>query len=109
LERQYNDLNKVDKYVVDHFEDFQKGVILEDVKIEGYGSTGISKKLNSICDCIRMRKKAYEETIGERYYGTASQIRVYKIKPVDQIGDLYNIIKYKNYQNKPEHEDAEEC
>jgi hypothetical protein len=105
LERQYNDLNKVDKYVVDHFESFEKGMILENIKIEGYGSTGISKKLNSICDCVRMRKKAYEEEFGD-YGGVSAQIRVYKIKPESQIRDLYNIIKYKAYQSKPQNEDS---
>ena len=101
LERQYLDLNAVDRYVVDNYKRFLIGVSLDLIHIDGYKSNGIAKKLQSTCNVVRMRKKKYEDLFG--WCGIEQdQVRVYTLKPKNQIPDLYAIIEYKNYQNKPE-------
>ena len=111
LERQYNDLNKIDRYVVDHYEEFIRGVALEDISdIEGYKRIGIAKKLTSNCTVVRMRMKKYEQLIGDNYMTQASgqQVRVYTLKPRDQIPALYNIIDYLKHQKELDNENEEE-
>ena len=87
LERQYADLNAVDKYVVDHYKIFVDGMTSEDIEnihIEGYKTAGIQKKLNNICDVVRKRMN------GKR-------LMVYTLKPREQMKDLWDIIDYRNY------------
>ena len=91
LDRQYNDLNNVDRYVVDNYQLFAEecnkeneawnGVRLEDISVEGYKPTGIAKKLNAICD---VKRKQIE----------GKQSRFYKLKPREQIPDLWALIAY---------------
>jgi len=86
LERQYLDLNSVDKYVVDHYMDFVEGVssnYLPD--LNGYTTQGIQRKLNSICDVIRKQ-------VG----GVRS--RIYKLKSKEELPDLWSIIEYQHYE-----------
>ena len=86
LERQYLDLNSVDKYVVDHYMDFVEGVssnYLPD--LNGYTIQGIQRKLNSICDVIRKQ-------VG----GVRS--RIYKLKSKTELPDLWAIIEYQHYE-----------
>ena len=88
LERQYNDLNNVEKYVVDHFELFirDEGMKAEDVTADGYKTGGIGKKLTQICDMHRRTED------GKR-------VKFYVLKPCTQICDLWAIIKYHHYGN----------
>ena len=81
LERQYLDLNAVDRYVVDHYDVFAEGTVLDDIRIDGYKPNGIARKLTAICDVCRKR-------IDGR------QLRVYTLKSKEQIPDLYAIIDY---------------
>ena len=105
LERQYLDLNAVDRYVVDHYKQFEIGMALELIKIDGYKSTGIAKKLNTICDVSRMRKGVYKKLIEDHtdifvpMDITQDQVRVYKLKSKQQIPDLYAIIEYRAYND----------
>ena len=79
VSRKYEDLNTVEKYVVDNHEKFMKGVKLNDIKIEGYETISIAKKLQSTCE---MKRKQVD---GVRN-------RIYKLKPREQIPDIYAII-----------------
>ena len=94
LQRQYECLNKVDQYVVDHYEMFvEGGVTLNDISdIDGYKANGIAKKLQAICDAKRVKIAGVKTT-------------VYKLKPREQIPDLYNIIDYIHYENQEEEQE----
>ena len=105
LERQYLDLNAVDRFIVDNHELFKYGIALDDIKVDGYKSTGLARKLMSVCDVKRMRRTQYEklmrdhnEIYGNRFC-TQNQLRIYTLKPREQIPDLYAIIEYKAFNN----------
>ena len=91
LERQYLDLNNVEKYVVENYELFEAGLTsynIEHITIEGYSTTGIKRKLNAICDVKIQQHKEGKKVI---------KSRLYKLKPKEQIPDLYNIIEYRHF------------
>ena len=94
LEHQYLDLNAVEKYVVDNYERFIKGICLEQIHIKGYKSTGLARKLNAICNIKRTTLKQYKKEYGEDFIPTTKQVRVYSLKPKDEIPDFYKIIEY---------------
>ena len=118
LERQYLDLNSVDKYVVDNHQLFIHGVALDDIHVEGYKSTGLARKLSSICDVQRITRKQYEALIEDHpdvyvnWFGSGGsqkQLRIYKLKARVQIPDLYAIIDYKVYnEREPDDEPIKE-
>ena len=101
LEQQYLDLDPVIRYVVDHYKQFEIGMILEFIHIDRYCSTGIAKKLGSICDVTRMVKNKYNKLIEQHtdIFGsmnvTQDRVRVYTLKSRDEIPYLYAIIDYK--------------
>ena len=103
LERQYNDLNAVDRFVVDNYKMFELGLALEDIRIEGYKPTGLSKKLISTCDRVRVRKNKYQKLINDNpdIYGSiycqSNQVTLFKLKSKEQIPDLHAIIEYRAY------------
>jgi len=91
LERQYADLNVVDRYVVDNYKDFIKGIYLDSLdgavqNMPGYTLKGVSKRLNSVCD-------------GSRPYDSSQKKKRTRfiLKPRSEIPDLYNIIDYIHY------------
>ena len=85
LERQYADLNTVEKYVVDNYEDFVKGVPTFDLpNLQGYTIQGIQRKLNILCNVVR------KQIDGNR-------VRIYTLKDKTQNPDLWNIIEYIHY------------
>ena len=91
LERQYLDLNNVEKYVVENYELFEKGLTsynIEHITIEGYSAAGIKRKLNAICDV-----KIQQHKEGKK----VNKSRLYTLKPKEQIPDLYNIIEYRHF------------
>ena len=112
LERQYEGLDGVNKFVVDRYQWFEIGFPIDKICIEGYKTTGIAKKLKSICDePVRLRinsKKAKElqdkyisiDDVTPNVYSEfeTTQTRFYKLKSREQIPDLYNIIDYKKFQ-----------
>ena len=111
LERQYQDLNAVDKYVVNHSKEFRRGIALCQIRnIESYKPDGIAKKLRATCDCVRMSTKKYLDTIVGDYEDISeTKVRVYTLKPKEQIPDLYAIIEYQEHQAASlEAEEAEE-
>lgn len=114
LERQYQDLNSVDRFVVDNHKLFEIGLALDDIKIEGYKSTGLARKLNGICDVNRITARQYQKLIdaNPNIYGfrnvVKNQVRVYKLKPKEQIPDLYAIIEYKKFCENLIEEDEED-
>ena len=117
LERQYLDLNGVDKYVVDHYKKFIYGIALDDIYVEGYKSTGLARKLSSVCDVQRITLKQYKKIIEEHrdiygsWFHTSSsqkQLRIYKLKQREQIPDLYTIIDYKTYNEQDDNNEDEE-
>ena len=113
LERQYEDLNAVDRYVVDHIKEFRRGISIYDrAPFEGYNPLGIAKKLRAVCDCVRMTlSKYYREYLGlEAGNNKKKQIQVFKLKDRKEIPDLYNIILYKEkqFEEQDEHEEEED-
>ena len=101
LERQYEDLNAVDKYVVDHHKLFRRGIALEEIEgIASYKKEGIAKKLRATCTCERMTAKKYVETIAYDDRGSIynNRVQVFTLKPKEQIPDLWAIIQYKEFQ-----------
>ena len=71
LERQYEDLNAVEKYVVNHSQLFKRGIAFCVIpSIESYKRDGIAKKLRAICDVVQMRARKYIETIAFENHGS---------------------------------------
>ena len=61
LERQYNDLNAVEQYIVDHSKEFEIGFgRLQYLKIPGYLQKGIAKIFNKYCNSKRIHKNSKE-------------------------------------------------
>ena len=127
LERQYTDLTAVESFVVDNYQFFLIGYPVDFIRLEGYKQKGISTKLQSICEePKRIRTTSKEAKRMQEEYDklpnphnikidiydaiNEKRIRVYKLKPCEQIPDLYNIIDYKKYQDKydEEHNDDTE-
>ena len=88
LDRQYESLDVVERYVVDNYKEFVEGVdstrldtLVRQGKFTGYKLQGVQRKLNAICEVKR-------PTIDGK------KVRVYKLKDQKQIPDLYNIILY---------------
>ena len=101
LERQYEDLNAIDKYVVDHAKLFKRGISLEEIdNIGSYKRDGIAKKLRATCVCVRMSAKKYIETIAHDDHDSIykEKVHVFSLKPAEQIPDLYAIVAYKEHQ-----------
>ena len=98
ISQQHFDLNAVEKYVVDNYERFVKGICLEQIHIDGYKSTGLARKLNAICNVKRIAAKHVGEIFGDDFTPTAKRIRVYTLKPKEQIPDLYKIIENMEHQ-----------
>ena len=95
-------LNAVDKYVVDNYERFVKGICLEQIYVEGYKSTGIARKLNAVCNVKRIAAKQFQAFDDDDFVPTTNRIRVYTLKPKEQIPDLYKIIEYIEFNKHPE-------
>ena len=111
IERQYDDLNAVDNYVVNHSRLFKRGIAFSEIpNIESYKRDGIAKKLRAICDVMRMTTRKYIQTIALTDHGSIYefQVKVYTLKPQEQIPDLYAIIEYKEFQNASLVDDEEE-
>ena len=106
LERQYNDLNAVDRFVVDNVDKFKLGLAIDDIHIEGYKQTGIAKKLIPICTKERMTRLKYQTLINENQgiYGNViyekERPTVYRLKGKNEIPDLFAIIEYKTFTDK---------
>ena len=102
LERQYESLDVVERFVVDNYKEFVEGVNSETLncycsrgKFPGYKLLGVQKKLNAICEVERTRIEG-------------KQARVYKLKDQKQISDLYNIILYQHHDDEEEEKKEEE-
>ena len=75
---------------------------MEIIHIDGYKSTCIARNLNAICNVKRTTAKHVGEIFGDDFTPTAKQIRVYTLKPKEQIPDLYKIIEYIEFNKHPE-------
>ena len=117
LDRQYRCLNLVDRYVVDHYKWFIHGFPIREIRVSGYSMNGVQKALAPLCENpIRMTEKQlrtvfeshpdiYEEDL-IRFYRSV----VYKLKQPQEIPDLFNIIKYMEYnRNKLVEQEKKEC
>ena len=111
LDRQYNSLNLVDKYVVDYYEYFVYGMPLNEIVIPGYKSTGIAKALQATCNVKRLREKQMQEIILAHddvykmfHNAPAGRCTVYVLKSKEEIPDLYNIIEYIQYNRRKDNE-----
>ena len=131
LERQYNDLNGVEQFIIDNSKEFEIGFgRLQTMKLQGYPQKSIIKILNKYCNTKRIYKgskdaKNIEEQLKEiqnnenidGYHdestniyiqGNRTKITIYKLKDEKEIPDFYNILKYKRYQEEHEEESLEE-
>ena len=122
LERQYNDLNGVEQYIVDNSKEFEVGFgRLQQMSLPGYPQKSIIKILNRYCNTKRIRKGSQEaKDIDEQLnklkhkddmdgyhdesyiyvHGDRKLITIYRLKSEKEIPDFYNIIKYKQYQDE---------
>ena len=119
LERQYNDLNGVEQYIVDHSKLFRAGFWqVQAISVTGFTQKSVIKQLNKYCDAKRIRRGGTEAKIIDEQMGASAvdgmdgyieapkiyvercrdQITIYRLKPENQIPDFYNIIRYKEYQ-----------
>ena len=84
LERQYEDLNAVEKYVVNHSQLFKRGIAFSEIpNIESYKRDGIAKKLRAICDVVRMWTRMYIQTRAFEDHGSIfeDRVKVRTLKP----------------------------
>ena len=92
LERQYYDLDLVDRFVVDNITKFIDGYpsyyITNDI-IPGYKANGIFKKIRQYCDCSRKEEGH-------------NKISIYTFNK-DKANDLWNIAYYKNREDIEEY------
>ena len=99
-EEMYNNLNDVDKFVVNNYDKFERGLCLDNIVMEGniknYTQTGIIKILHYSCTSKRMKRNTYRKIVNNDYENIPDKtlITVYTIKPKEQIPDLWNIIEY---------------
>jgi hypothetical protein len=102
LERQYADLNGVDRYVVDNWKLFNQGYPLDLIKIEGYSSRGITLKLSSVCENNYREYKKNIKHISKPELALikGERIRLYKLKKDSDIPDLISIINYRKHQEE---------
>ena len=112
LERQYNDLNAVEQYIVDNSREFIIGYMrIGTLSIPGYTKKAISKILNRYCNTKRIRMNSKESySIHKQIHDIYpkridliddednSKITVYRLREEREIPDLMNIVKYKQYQ-----------
>lgn len=94
LERQYADCSAVDRFVIDHFQDFETGIDTDYIRnnmntLPAHTVNSVSRALNTICTKKRIMKNGHKLT-------------VYQLKPAEQIQDLYNIIRYRVYNELTE-------
>jgi hypothetical protein len=115
LDRQYLDAKPVERYIIDHAEEFQKGIVIDKafvtaLKEEDEGNAvnitkiGIARTLNTYCDSEQMRQKTLTKKYPHinLYDCKEERPRVYKLKSEEQIPCMYNIIKYKQYKSPEE-------
>ena len=79
--------------------------------IASYKATGIAKKLRATCTFERMTTNKYLRTIvANDHCGIIyeKQVTVYRLRPKEQIQDLYAIIEYKEHQNASSEEEADD-
>ena len=112
LERQYNDLNAVEQYMVDNSREFIIGYTrINTLSISGYTKKALCKVLNKYCNTKRIRMNSKESySIHQQIHDIfpnridliddrdSSKITVYRFKEEKEIPDFMNIVKYKQYQ-----------
>ena len=93
LERQYESLSLVDRYVVDHYKDFEKGIGTDYIKdymnLSGHTENSVVRALQDSCNKKRIQKDK-------------KRLVYYFLKPRIQNQALYNIIDYKEYNGETE-------
>jgi len=97
LERQYYDLDLVDKFVVDNITKFIDGYpsnMITNDTINGYKANGIFKKIREYCDEVRKQEGNYK-------------IRIYTFNK-DKANELWNIAYYKNREEIEEYYKSKE-
>ena len=94
LERQYDSLNLVEKYIVDNHKDFEKGIgkdyVMQYMKLSGWDDRAIKKQLKNLCE---PPKRIQRDGVRKPYLFLKSRI---------QLQDLYNIIDYKEFNGETE-------
>ena len=125
FETQYQSLDAVTRYVVDHYLLFEVGFPVEFIKIDGFTTTAIAKRLKPLCEePVRLRLnsklvhemesklKAYDPEINIYQKDSGKQLRFYILKQPSDIPDIYNIIEYINqkeglFSDEEEEEEGE--
>ena len=104
-EEMYNCLDDIDKYVVDNYEKFVRGLALDNIIIPGYSQKGIAMKIKDICTAKRMRINTYRKIVNnnDETIPDKSRVTVYFLKPKEHMSIvLYNIIEEKNNSKNKE-------
>lgn len=97
LERYYAALNPVDRYVVDNYKKFQRGIALDCIKIPGYaGKVSLAKMLMRTCNHTRQRRGAYERNNYCVTEGTSEKVQVYTLKSRIELSEYWAVIDYMN-------------
>ena len=93
LDRQFTDATPIERYVILHYKDFEKGIgtdyINRFMQFPGHTENSIARSLNKYCDKKRTRKN------GTRFM-------YYFLKQREQIQSLYNLIDYKEFNGEIE-------
>ena len=100
FEQAYSSLNFVERFIVDNYKLFEKGIAIDDIeRFEGLKRISIAKILCKECDVNRVRLGVYKGMYNDTK-ATTEKVRVYKLKPRQEIPDLYEMIDFKNNSSK---------
>jgi hypothetical protein len=106
LDRQYAELSRIDRYVVDNYNELKNGFHLGMINIPNCDPHVIGKKIASLSEQPpdRIYKtepiKKYSLEFAENKKG--QRVIIYKLKCREQMKELWNIIDYKRFQEGDE-------
>lgn len=93
LDRQFTDATPIERYVILHYKDFERGIGMDYInrfmQFSGHTENSVARALNKYCS----KKRTQQNHIRQMYY---------TLKPRVQIQDLYNLIDYKEFNGEIE-------
>lgn len=99
LERYYTAMNSVDRYVVDNYRLFERGVALDDIDIKGnWGKVSLGRLLMKTCNHTRVRLISYLNAVQRASKAKSEKVSVYTIKSRSEIKEYWDVIDYVHRQ-----------
>ena len=88
----YTAMNSADRYVVDNYRLFERGVASDDIDIKGYcGKISLSRLLMKTCNHTRVRPILYLNTAQRTSKAKSEKVSVYTIKSRAEIKEYLDV------------------